>query len=135
MKIYGVGEKIYLDFSVVNDMNYYNDLIFRGFINGIYDGVLSGGRYDCLIRKLGKKADAIGFAVYLDKLERLENGAAVYDADVLLEYAAGTDAGVIIRETEKILASGRSVRAQCVSAGNPGAKRYREQIKIGGEGI
>ena len=133
MKLYGLKEKLYLDFSVVNDMNYYNDLIFRGFINGIYDGVLSGGRYDSLINKLGKKADAIGFAVYLDKLERLESGRETYDADVLVEYDPGTDAGIVIRETEKILASGRSVRAQCVLAGIPDDRRYRKRIRIGTE--
>jgi len=41
---YGCADGLFLDFSVVNDMSYYNGIIFRGFINGIPDGVLSGGR-------------------------------------------------------------------------------------------
>ena len=34
--------------------------------------VLAGGRYDRLMRKMGSEAGAIGFAVYLDALERFE---------------------------------------------------------------
>lgn len=65
-------DKIYIDFSTVNDMSYYDGVIFKGFVNGIPDGILSGGRYDRLMKKLGKASGAIGFAVYLDMLERYE---------------------------------------------------------------
>ena len=33
--------------------------------------VLSGGQYDTLMKKMGRKDRAIGFAVFLDMLERL----------------------------------------------------------------
>ena len=36
------------------------------------DRVLSGGQYDRLMEKMGKKSNAVGFAVYLDELERIE---------------------------------------------------------------
>ncbi|MBR3894612.1 MAG: ATP phosphoribosyltransferase regulatory subunit [Clostridia bacterium] len=72
----GDPSRLYLDFSIVNDMNYYDGIIFRGFINGIPDGILSGGRYDKLLSRMGKRSGAIGFAVYLDMLERLEIAAA-----------------------------------------------------------
>ncbi|MCF0137989.1 MAG: ATP phosphoribosyltransferase [Oscillospiraceae bacterium] len=68
----GCGDMINVDFSVVNDMNYYNGIVFKGFIRGIPTGVLSGGQYDKLMKKIGRKASAIGFAVYLDALERME---------------------------------------------------------------
>ncbi|MBE7014067.1 MAG: hypothetical protein E7419_02530, partial [Ruminococcaceae bacterium] len=41
------------------------------FINGVPEGVLSGGQYDKLMNKMGKKSNAIGFAVYLDVLDRI----------------------------------------------------------------
>ena len=63
-------DKIIIDFSAVSDMNYYNGIIFRGFIPGVPDGVLSGGQYDRLMKKMGRRSRAIGFAVYLDKLPR-----------------------------------------------------------------
>jgi len=68
---YGVEKDINLDFSIVNDLSYYSGILFQGFIDGIPAKILSGGRYDKLLRKFGKQAGAIGFAVYLDMLERL----------------------------------------------------------------
>ncbi|MCL2365761.1 MAG: ATP phosphoribosyltransferase [Oscillospiraceae bacterium] len=62
--------EINLDFSMVNDLSYYSGIIFQGYIDGIPTKILSGGRYDKLMRKFGKRSDAIGFAVYLDLLER-----------------------------------------------------------------
>ncbi|MBR5794504.1 MAG: ATP phosphoribosyltransferase regulatory subunit, partial [Anaerotignum sp.] len=66
LKIGGNEKNVNLDFSIVNDMDYYTGVIFQGFIDGVPAGILSGGRYDNLIHKMGKDADAIGFAVYLD---------------------------------------------------------------------
>ncbi|MCI7145734.1 MAG: ATP phosphoribosyltransferase regulatory subunit [Clostridiales bacterium] len=65
----GYGERIMCDFSIVNNMKYYNGIVFRGFLKGIYEGVLSGGQYDNLLKKMGRKSGAIGFALYLDRLE------------------------------------------------------------------
>ena len=67
----GVGENLCVDFSVVNDMKYYNGFAFKGFIEGIPTGILSGGQYDKLMRKMKKTSKAIGFAVYLDELNKL----------------------------------------------------------------
>ena len=68
---YGLSDKICVDFSVMNDMNYYNGFAFRGFIEGIPTGILSGGQYDKLMSKMRKTSGAIGFAVYLDELSKL----------------------------------------------------------------
>ena len=64
-----------LDFSILGDMRYYNSLAFQGYVRGVPSSVLSGGVYDRLLRRMGKPGRAIGFACYLDKLERLEVGA------------------------------------------------------------
>ena len=66
-------EMLRIDFSVVSDMKYYNGIVFKGFINGIPNSVLSGGQYDKLMEKMNRKSGAVGFAIYLDMLERLEN--------------------------------------------------------------
>ena len=52
-------------------MNYYNGIVFKGFVQGVPVGVLSGGRYDRLMERVNKKAGAIGFAVYLDEVDRI----------------------------------------------------------------
>ena len=65
----GSGIRINLDFSVVGGLRYYNGLVFKGYVPNIPSAILSGGRYDGLVKKLGKQAGAVGFAVYLDLLE------------------------------------------------------------------
>ncbi|MBQ5590813.1 MAG: ATP phosphoribosyltransferase regulatory subunit, partial [Clostridia bacterium] len=72
LKKENMTDRVMLDFSIENDMNYYNGIIFNGFINELPQSVLAGGRYDNLLRKMGKNSRAIGFAVYLDMLERID---------------------------------------------------------------
>ncbi len=67
----GLGNCVRIDFSVVGDMSYYNGLAFKGFVDGIPTGILSGGQYDGLMQKMQRRSRAIGFAVYLDELDRL----------------------------------------------------------------
>ena len=57
-----------LDFSIPGDTRYYNGIVFKGFLEGVPESVLSGGQYDGLMRSMGMKANAAGFAVYLDRL-------------------------------------------------------------------
>lgn len=68
----GYQDNIHFDFSVINNMKYYNGVVFKGFIEGIPSGVLSGGRYDRLMKRVSKNAGAIGFAVYLNMLDYLD---------------------------------------------------------------
>lgn len=64
-----ISDIIRVDFSVVSDINYYNGIVFKGFIDGVPTAVLSGGQYDKLMKKMKRKSGAIGFAVYLDMLD------------------------------------------------------------------
>ena len=67
-------DKIKIDYSVVGNLNYYNGIIFRGFIEGVPESILSGGQYDALMKLMGKKdLKAIGFAVYLDLIRSEKN--------------------------------------------------------------
>lgn len=111
LSFYGITN-VNLDFSVVNDMDYYNGLVFRGFVEGIPTGVLSGGRYDNLLCRMGKSGEAIGFAVYLDQLERFMEAKPDYVADALVLYGDGTSPLEIAKAAEALRAGGRSVRVQ-----------------------
>ena len=64
-------QRICIDFSSTGDLKYYNGITFKGFISGIPESVLSGGQYDTLMRKMGRKDHAVGFAVFLELFERL----------------------------------------------------------------
>ena len=111
LKVYGI-QNVNLDFSVVNDMDYYNGLVFRGFVEGIPTGVLSGGRYDNLLCRMGKSGEAIGFAVYLDQLERFMEAKPDYEADALVLYDDATDPLEIAKTAESLRKKGYRVRVQ-----------------------
>ncbi len=64
----GTPVAVRLDFSLLNDVDYYSGLLFQGYVSGIPRPVLAGGRYDKLLRRFGKQQGAVGFALYLDAL-------------------------------------------------------------------
>lgn len=123
----GNADKVYLDFSTVNDMSYYNGITFKGFINGIPDGVLSGGRYDRLMQKMGKSAGAVGFAVYLDMLRLLDRGASEYDVDTLLSYDESADVLAVLDMANALRKEGKRVRVELCA---PTGVKCRERIDI-----
>ena len=126
------GAGVKLDFSVINDLSYYNGLIFQGFIDGVPNAILSGGRYDNLMDKLGKKTKAIGFAVYVDQLERCDSEIDRFDVDVLLVYGRGADITKLNTAVKMLTANGRRVRVQMTKSDK---LRYRQLLRLGDGGL
>lgn len=67
----GPPPAVRLDLSLANDLDYYNGLVFQGYLEGLPRAVLQGGRYDPLAARFSPGAGAVGFALYLNELERL----------------------------------------------------------------
>ncbi len=122
------NDKIRIDFSVVNSLNYYNGIVFKGFISGIPTGILSGGQYDNLMAKMGKKSKAIGFAVYLDELTKLSS-VEQYEVDVAIQYgnAPIQKINALVKE---LTDAGKSVIAL---KNVPEKLKYKELIVLGEE--
>lgn len=109
----GNGCRARFDFSVLNDTHYYNGLVFRGYARGISDKVLSGGRYDRLLRRVDRPGGAVGFAVYLGLLSGLNPADdAPLDADVLVLYDESTPLTLVRDKCTALRAEGRRVFAQ-----------------------
>lgn len=64
----GRGQYLRFDLGLVNRLDYYTGLVFRGYVEGAGSTVLAGGRYDELIGCFGTARPATGFAVYVDAL-------------------------------------------------------------------
>ena len=64
-----LSEKLRIDFSVTGDIHYYNGIIFKGYVDSIPASILSGGQYDRLMQRLGRRSRAVGFAVYTGQIE------------------------------------------------------------------
>ena len=119
-----------IDFSILDGMKYYNGIVMRGYVKGVPTAVISGGQYDKLMKRMKKKSRAIGFAVYLDSLERLLEEVPEYDVDVVLRYGEGDDIASVLKKAQKLRDEGKSV----VTLREPAPSlRYREMIDMGGK--
>ncbi len=121
--------RVWVDFSLVSNMNYYNGLVFRGFVKGVPTGVLSGGQYDNLMKRMHKNAKAIGFAVYLDLLERME-AKQEFDVDVLLTYTDSASMERVLAKAAELTAVGKRVSIQKQPPEN---LTYCEWVQIDGK--
>lgn len=83
----GETDCLRLDLSLVNDMDYYNGLVLQGYLTGAPRAVLRGGRYDPLAAQFRPGARAIGFALYLDELDRLGEAAPEDGRKAMLNVA------------------------------------------------
>lgn len=123
----GCGEMLRIDFSAVDDIHYYNGIVFKGFVRSLPDSVLAGGQYDKLMRKMGRRSGAIGFAVYMDALERLNTRRKDYDVDVLLLYSEKNTVSEIAAARRSITEMGESVLVQpCI----PSNIRYKRLCEV-----
>ena len=95
--------KLRIDFSVVSDINYYNGIVFKGFIDKIPDSVLSGGRYDSLMQSMSRKSKAIGFAVYIDMLERFNVKEREFDYAAVLLYSENDSISTVKNAAQKLI--------------------------------
>ena len=122
-----LADMLHIDFSVVDDVHYYNGFVFKGFVESVPSSVLSGGQYDKLMQKMGKKSGAVGFAVYMDALDRLDTSAREYDVDVVLLYEPGASIARLQKTVRALMESGSSVAVQ---KRVPEGMKYRLLMKL-----
>ena len=121
--------RVNIDLSVVEDLHYYNGIVFKGFVEGVPNSVLSGGQYDTLMRRMKRSEGAIGFAVYTDMLDRLSGAGEKYDADVLLLYPEDAS----FEEVEAAAAQYRDKGENVLAVRNiPEGIRYRTLVNTDG---
>ena len=122
----GCADCVNIDFSVVNDMRYYNGIVFRGFVEGVPGGVLSGGQYDAMMKKMNRTGKAIGFAVYPDLLDRLTEDGPATGWDVAVLYEDNADLAVLSAAVEDFAAKGMTVKVLPVGSNTAQCKKaYR----------
>ncbi len=132
MASYKLSSRVNVDFSIVNDLNYYSGILLKGFVNGIPKPVLSGGQYDKLMTRMGKKGGALGFAVYLDGLDHLDRGSREYDVDVVFQYTLEDDLTLMYKAVRKLTQSGATV---LVEKQIPSKLRYRRLVRLSGSEV
>ena len=122
----GCAEHVCLDFSVGNNMGYYSGVVFRGYLPGLASSILSGGQYDKLPRKMGRKAKAIGFAIYLDLLQELYREENPFDVDTLILHDGTVDPLKLTRAAEEAAKKGTVLVAKQL----PGNRRWKWLVRF-----
>lgn len=60
---FGLAESVSIDLGMLQSLDYYSGMVFRGVSPGIGQPVLSGGRYDHLVEQFGQEIPATGFCM------------------------------------------------------------------------
>ena len=128
----GFAGKINIDFSVTGSVKYYNGFVFKGFIDGIASGILSGGQYDRLMARMHRSSRAIGFALYLDLLERFDVEHDRYDVDTVILYSDTSDMEALRDAVSMLTANGKSVLALKKSPANI---KYKQLLRLNERGV
>ena len=98
-----------IDMSITTGfMNYYDSLIFKGFIKNIPSHVITGGQYTRLMKHLGKPGRAIGFSIYLDLINNLKCSKK-FDVDVFLLYDCSDNLTEVYEKVCRLVSEGKSV--------------------------
>ena len=85
----GYGAYVRFDLGMVHQIDYYTGVVFRGYVEGAGDAVLSGGRYDNLVGIFGREAPATGFAVDVDAVARTLPETALPVLRTVVHYEPG----------------------------------------------
>ncbi len=129
LKESGFDKNVKIDFSLTNDMSYYSGVAFKGYIRGLPASILSGGQYDKLMKKMGRSSGAVGFAVYLDALERFNLQEEEFDVDIVLLHSGNISD--TLKTAESLSSAGNTVR---VCSEVPKGLRYRHLLNVSQKG-
>lgn len=103
LKKSGLEKHVRIDLSVTDDPGYYNGILMHGYVHGIPRDILSGGRYDMLLSKMGKESvNAMGFAIYFDALDRKLHVKAKNTTNAYILYDDSSDINVLSALTTEL---------------------------------
>lgn len=63
VEMQGLLDYVSIDFSIVQSVHYYTGIVFKGICSNLGYPLLTGGRYDNLVKNFGKDMPAVGFAM------------------------------------------------------------------------
>ena len=102
--------KIIVDMSITSGyMNYYDGIIFKGFIRDISNSIVVGGQYNNLMRYFDRNISAVGFAIYLDYMEKVNN--VKHSVDIFILYNDSDDISEVYKKVHSLIDEGNSVLA------------------------
>lgn len=95
----GYKDVITFDLGKIGNLNYYTGIIFDAFVEGVGLRILSGGRYDNLLKKYGVDFPAVGFSIKLDQLMNAYDYKDI-SKEIIVEYGQGNVLEAIKKRNE-----------------------------------
>ncbi len=130
LKAFEVEQKVFVDFSILRDFNYYTGIVFEGYSEALGHPLCGGGRYDNLLGSFGYKCPATGFALGIERiLEVLEKEA--FETKPEVDYFVyGDDEEQVIKEVRRIRQEGYNVEMDLMNLNDEEAERYARRNGI-----
>ena len=108
----GFGGKISVDLGIVSHADYYTGIVFKGYLSGVGQAVLKGGRYDGLLAEFGRPCPAVGFGVNCDDvanyLRRNELAPSISAPECIIFAEEGHSAEAVAF-AKQLVSEGRTV--------------------------
>lgn len=112
----GYDRYVTVDLGMLQSINYYTGIIFKGFTYGLGFPLFSGGRYDGLLRDFGRDLPATGFSIgislALAALQRQGLWRSEIKRPVFLGYARGKRQDALLL-AEQMREQGQAVICDC----------------------
>lgn len=102
LKDYNVASYVVFDPVLTGSLAYYTGIYFEGYADSLGFPLLSGGRYDQLLKRFGRSSGATGFALKTDRLMEACPNFASEAERVLILYPQG--------ERKQALSKGNELR-------------------------
>ncbi len=148
MKLYGVGDMVKFDISVIRGLGYYTGIVFEGFDTGkSLRAIFGGGRYDNLLGDLGGKpmtAVGLGFGDVVIAELLAEKGKAPHwttGKDLAISYMDNAQRDTAIRIARSLREGGTNVDVSLHAEkpkhffGRTGKTGFRRGIFIGPDDV
>lgn len=124
LQAYGVTEKVFVDFSILRDFDYYTGIVFEGYSENLGYPICGGGRYDKLLGNFGYSSPATGFAIGIERvLEALSKETTLKEPEI--DYlVCGANENKLTREATMLREKGYIVEIDLMDLNEAEAEEY-----------
>lgn len=112
LKVYGVEDYITFDLGMVSKCKYYTGVIFKAYTYGVGEALITGGRYNSLLKHFGKDSAAIGCVLLVNQLmaalsrQKIEIPTEKNTVLLICEADSETEA---VKQAEELRSTGEKV--------------------------
>lgn len=108
LKLQGLEAHVSFDLGMMQELNYYTGVIFRGYVDGWGKAVLSGGRYGNLFEEDDDDFSGVGFGIDVDGLLASIGHRRSIKSDYIV---VGSDVDMVIKKSSELRSKGYVVES------------------------